>query len=140
MIGQIKNILFEFKNIIISITIFILIFFAIEEFWHHEYLLFKSTSPNKSCTITVTFEGAFGFGFNKVHVYYKMKNGLIKYKLFSTEIFDDGGLLAESNYEISWSGDIAYITLKGEEQGDESFFINTKNKETLNKSKNMYSQ
>lgn len=85
----------------------------------------KFSSPDNHYKVFIKNNGAFLFGPHYITIYAKSGWTVSKYE---TEISNDGKPLNSSNYNVEWKGDIAYITLSGEEQDDEDLIVDFKNK------------
>lgn len=77
----------------------------------------ESTSENKENKIIIDVKSSTLYGSSQVKI--KGVAGW-KYKNYKTEIHNDGKNLSEKNFEIKWeNNDHAFVTLIGEEQGNE---------------------
>ena len=84
----------------------------------------KYISPNKEYIVVIKGYGpkwSFGSENIKVIAYKNSISGYFNKVKYDTEIKNDGKLLNDSNYEIKWDENIAYLSLIGEEQEDETY-------------------
>ena len=96
----------------------------------------KYTSPNKEYIVVIKGYGPkWPFGSENIKVI-AYKNNILGYfnkVKYNTEIRNDGKLLNDSNYEIKWDENIAYLSLIGEEQEDENLVIEFGDKINISK-------
>lgn len=102
---------------ILGITIYLQNIYGLKE---------KYISPNKEYIVVIKGYGPkwpFGSENIKVIAYKNSISGYFNKVKYDTEIKNDGKLLNDSNYEIKWDENIAYLSLIGEEQEDENLVI-----------------
>ena len=96
----------------------------------------KYISPNKEYIVVIKGYGPkWPFGSENIKVI-AYKNNILGYfnkVKYNTEIRNDGKLLNDSNYEIKWDENIAYLSLIGEEQEDENLVIEFGDKINISK-------
>ena len=96
----------------------------------------KYISPNKEYIVVIKGYGPkWPFGSENIKVI-AYKNNILGYfnkVKYNTEIRNDGKLLNDSNYEIKWDENIAYLSLIGEEQEDENLVIEFGHKINISK-------
>lgn len=90
--------------------------------------LTKSISPNMENVIIIKDKEAFLFGSNPVKLTFKKTgiNGILNFKNYKTEIYNDGATLSLYNTNIKWINNKAIITLRGSEQLDKIIEVDFK--------------
>lgn len=112
---------------ILGITIYLQNIYGLKE---------KYISPNKEYIVVIKGYGpkwSFGSENIKVIAYKNSISGYFNKVKYDTEIKNDGKSLNDSNYEIKWDENIAYLSLIGEEQEDENLVIEFGDKINISK-------
>ena len=124
-----------FVLITISFLILICIIYVILGFTGNLYTKKESyLSSNKEYKIVIKGNGAkwpFGSEDIKVYAYKNSFTGTFSKAIYKTKIFNDGKILNDSNFNIEWNDNIAYLSLNGEEQKDEILKIVFEDKVTI---------
>lgn len=84
-------------------------------------LLVRTESPNCDCAIVVNYSDAWAYGPHAVSIY-REKKGKLRY-IQETKIANDGVIPDEKNYETEWDGSTLRLILKGDEQAEDTLFI-----------------
>ena len=90
--------------------------------------LTKSISPNMENVIIIKDKEAFLFGSNPVKLTVKKTgiNGILNFKNYKTEIYNDGATLSLYNTNIKCINNKEIITLRGSEQLDKIIEVDFK--------------
>ncbi len=81
-------------------------------------------SPDNKYTVTFQMVGApVGFGSTAVKIIVTEEANRKILKVIDTSIQDDGGVLREANWNVTWQEDSVKITLKGSEQKDAVYVV-----------------
>lgn len=91
-------------------------------------------SPDSSYKIIVKCKEPFLKGTFSVRIYYKKKNSIAKILLGETVIFHDGAHLNGKNYNLTWDGNTAKLTIMGDQTPyKQIFLINIENSPKIKK-------
>ena len=90
------------------------------------YTRFTFDSPDNEYRIVIKGNGTIFFSDENLIIYAYKNNfkGYLNKVMYATSLSDDGGSLGKDNVAISWEGNKAYLTIKGEEQKNEYIEIN----------------
>lgn len=108
----------------LTILAFILLIKAwlFREFYYTRFIF---DSPDNEYRIVIKGNGTIFFSDENLRIYAYKNNfkGYLNKVMYATSLSDDGGSLGEDNVAISWEGNKAYLTIKGEEQNNENIEI-----------------
>ena len=120
---------------IIALLIVICSIYAILDFSGNLYFKRMSyISPNNEYKIVIKGNGpkwSFGSENLKIYAYKNNFKGIFNKEIYKTEIGNDGSPLNDSNFDVLWEENVAFLSLIGEGNYEEKFKIIFNDKITI---------
>ena len=116
------KVIFGVIGTILILLALMILFFMYQMNWKRTKIAEFENSENHYSVILQEIGSPFLFGPSDVRVILKDAKGTARDDL-RTSIANDGGSLSSYNILVNWTASGAYITLRGQEQQDESFLL-----------------